>query len=111
MKDLLAGTALVVIAVAGVGVLGVVGAEYAFRQHAHYAPRYEDVRRETYEHSRAFQEGTLRDLDNLRLEYARGDDAQKAAIADTARHRLADVPIEQLPPALRTFAQTVEQGQ
>ena len=110
MKDLLSGTALIVIAVAGVGVLGIVGAEYAFRQHAYYAPRYEDVRRETFEYSRAFQEGTLRDLDNLRLEYARATNpATKAALADTVRHRLADVPIDDLPVSLRTFARQVEE--
>jgi hypothetical protein len=83
--------------------------ENNYRMQAHYAPKFEDVRRETYEHSRAFTEGTIRDLQNLQLEYARSPDAaSKDTIRSVARHRLADIDIETLPASVRTFARDME---
>ena len=100
---------LAAVVVAGIGGAAWIATENSYRLSEHYAPRIENVRRSTFEQSRAFQEGTIRDLDNLRLEYGRaGSDAQRQTIADTARHRLADVPVEQLPPSLQAFARDVE---
>jgi hypothetical protein len=74
----------------------------------HFAPRIERVRRETYEQSRAFQEGTVRDLENLSLEYAAGNQAVKEAIRAVALHRLADLSSELLTPNLRSFKSELE---
>lgn len=98
----------------GVAALGaaVVGLnEFGFRLDQHYQPAYEDIRRETYEHSRAFNEGTIRDLQNLQLEYARGNDAQKDAVRSIARERLADIDLSRLPVSLRSFARDMESVQ
>lgn len=100
MKDLLALIAVVLLIV--IGVFG--ASELGYRVYQRYAPLNEQVRRETYEQSRAFQEGTVRDLENLRMDYASGNDAQKAAIRSVAIHRLADVPQELLTPSLRQWA-------
>lgn len=99
MKDLRDAVLWIVLIVAVFGG----GAELSYRIYQRYAPLNEQVRRETYEQSRAFREGTVRDLENMQLEYARGGDAQKAAIKSVALHRLADVDPSLLTPELRDF--------
>ena len=103
---------LCVLAIAGIGGTAWLATENSYRLSAHYAPRVEDVRRTTFEHSRTFQEGTIRDLDNLRMEYLRaGSDAQRQAIVDTVRHRLADIDLDALPPQTHEFVRQTVLGQ
>lgn len=104
MKDVLAA----VLVVACIGLASFGAGELSYRIYARYAPLGEQVRRETFEQSRAFHEGMVRDLENLRLEWARGDAAQKAAVASIARHRLADVPDDILTPSLRAWRRELE---
>lgn len=104
--------ALKIFAVFAVGIVLLLALyEGGFRLYEHYNPKYEQVRRTTYEQSRAFREGTVRDLENLALEYARGNDAVKASIRATALHRLANVPEELLTPNLIKFKRDMENGQ
>ncbi len=112
MRDILAAVAVGGLAACCIGGAAWFATEGSYRLSAHYAPRFEDVRRTTFEHSRAFQEGTIRDLDNLRMEYLRaGSDAQRQAIADTVRHRLADIDLEALPPQTHEFVRQTVLGQ
>lgn len=105
MKEFFGTVFGVVIGLVTIGGLLVGGYELSYRMFQHYAPRYEQVRRETYEQSRAYQEGTVRDLENLRLEYGRAQtDSARAAIKDTVRERSADLPDDlQLSPSLQAF--------
>lgn len=77
--------------------------ELGFRVFERYSPKVEEVRRTTYEQSRSFREGTVRDLENLAMEYRKGTPEQKAAIKATALHRLAGIPDDLLTPELRQF--------
>jgi hypothetical protein len=85
--------------------------EFSFEIYAHYNPKVEQVRRETYEKSRAFREGTIRDLESLQIEYARGNDVVKAVIRATTLHRLADVPDGILTSNLIRFKHDMESAQ
>jgi len=69
----------------------------------YFAPRQEALRREVYEESKSYRDGTIRDLDNLRLEWMRAEGAHKTAIAATARHRAADFPRDELPERVREW--------
>ncbi len=63
-----------------------------------FLPAEESLRREVYEESKSYIDGTIRDLDNLRLQWIGADnEAHKDAIAATARHRAADFPDSELP--------------
>ena len=66
--------------------------------------KYEDARREIFEHSKAYTHGTIRDLQNLRLEYSKSnDESHRQILADTILHRSAAFPLEKLPHDLRKF--------
>lgn len=69
-----------------------------------FAPRYEQVRRETFEQSKAYRQGTVQELEAQYLQYAgTKDEGTRDAIASIALHQVADFPINDLPAHLQTF--------
>jgi hypothetical protein len=71
-------------------------------------PAEEQLRRDVYEESKSYRDGTIRDLDNLRLEWLKAEGVHKAALAETARHRAADFPRDELPERLRGWLVEIE---
>ena len=75
-----------------------------FRQ-GHFQPKYEQVRRNTFETSRAFNEGVAQELSQLYRDYSKTkDEGEKTAIKSVVLQRVAGYDIEQLNnPQLRSF--------
>lgn len=72
-------------------------------------PEAEAARREVYEETKSYRDGTIRDLDNLRLQWlASTDSLHRAALASTALHRAADFPREDLPERVREWLVEIE---
>lgn len=74
-----------------------------------FAPKYEDVRRETFERSKAYRQGAVQELQNMQFEYVKADDAHKDALASIILHRSADLDEEVIPPDLRAFIRQLKQ--
>jgi hypothetical protein len=71
-----------------------------------YAPKYEQARRQTFEQSRAFNEGMAQDLDQLRIEYTKAKTKdEKDVIKSTVLHRTAgyDMSNPSIAPEIRSF--------
>lgn len=70
-----------------------------------FAPRQEQVRRETFEKSKAFNQGMIQELQNMQFQFVQADTAHKAALADIILHRAADFDLNQpqVPADLRAF--------
>jgi hypothetical protein len=68
-----------------------------------FAPRYEQVRRQTFEQSKAYQQGAIQELENMQFEYVKANADQKQALASVILHRAADFDARQLPPDLYAF--------
>lgn len=70
-----------------------------------FAPKYEQVRRETFEQSRAFNQGMVQELQNMQFEYVKAKPEQRDALASVILHRASgynlDDPI--VPNDLRVF--------
>ena len=76
---------------------------YGFKLYEYFAPKYTEVDRKVFEESRAFNEGMVRDLGNLKLQYLTASPAQKEALRATVLHRFSVYPEEKLSLDLRTF--------
>ena len=68
---------------------------------AHYsfwAPKQENARREVFEQTKAFQQGTIQELSKMYLQYSDPTTTQnqKDALASVALHQTADFDIESL---------------
>ena len=71
-----------------------------------FAPKMEAVRRETFEQSKAYNQGMIQELQNMQFQYIRlGDDKQseKEALASIILHRAADFDENKMPSDLRLF--------
>jgi hypothetical protein len=70
-----------------------------------FAPKYEQVRRQTFEQSKAYNSGMVQELQNMQFEYAKATDEQKEALSSVILHRVADYGEQNLPPDLQSFVQ------
>lgn len=71
---------------------------------AFFAPRWEAVRRDQMLNSRAYDEGTKRELYRLKLQYVQAkSDVERDTIAAAARHEFQIFPRDRLPPDLQEF--------
>lgn len=70
-----------------------------------FAPKYEQVRRETFEQSKAYNQGMVHELQNMQFEYIKADESHKTALASVILHRTADFDMRdsRVPSDLRQF--------
>ena len=96
-----------ILAIVG-GVLGVGALTWGVAYHdliftSFFSPKYENVRRKTFEQSKSFRTGAVQELQNMQFEYIKADPAHKVALADIIRHRAAEVPADAMPTDLQSF--------
>lgn len=100
MRYVLGGIVCFLLVVFGIG-WAIQGNDFiAFR---FWAPKYEAARRETFEQSKAYTQGSIQELQNMEFEYAKANSDQKAALASVILHRAADFDEARLPADLRGF--------
>jgi hypothetical protein len=75
-----------------------------------FAPQYEQVRRETFEESKAYNQGVAQDISNFEQQYAQASDSQKDALASVIIHRYADYDLGKLQPSQRQFIEKLRRG-
>lgn len=85
----------------------VVGSILSFYLYSYFAPKYEQVRYDTFKQSQTYNDGMLRDLQDLQMEYMKANDEQKAAMKAIILHRFAVYDVDRLPIDLRSFYQSV----
>lgn len=92
------------------GVLGVGALIWGVAYHdliftSFFAPKYENVRRKTFEQSKSFRTGAVQELQNMQFEYIRSNAEHKVALKDIIIHRSAEVPEDAMPQDLYNFIQ------
>lgn len=74
-----------------------------FFLYSYFAPKMENVRRNTFEQSKAFNQGMIQELQNMQFQYEQADASHKQALASLILHRAADYDQDRLPPDLYSF--------
>ena len=72
-----------------------------------FAPKFEQVRRETFEQSKAYRQGEVQELQNMQFAYLQTDKEHRGALASVIRQRAADFPHDQMPNDLRNFIESL----
>lgn len=105
MKPLL----VIVGGVIGLGALtwGVTYHELIFT--SFFTPKFENVRRQTFEQSKSFRDGSIQELQNMQFEYITADPTHKKALADVIRHRAREIPVGAMPSDLQFFISILPQ--
>ncbi len=87
--------------------LGWCGQANDLAMHKVFDPKYEQVRRETFEQSKAYNQGMIQELRAMQYDYVQADEAHKAALKSIILHRFADYDENSLPPDLRDFIRSL----
>lgn len=77
-------------------------ASYSF-----FAPKIAAVDNKVFHESQQYNDGMVRDLENLRLAYLQADIAGKQALKGTIVHRFSVYPRDKMPPELQSFYDSV----
>lgn len=64
---------------------------------------HEDARREVFEHSRAYIQGTVLELQNMQFEYLKSTPEQQRALAPIIKRRAAQISSTEMPSQLYNF--------
>jgi len=68
-----------------------------------FAPKFEQVRRETFEGSKAYRDGMVQELRSLQFEYLKADASRQPGLANVIKHKIAGFPEDAIPSDLQTF--------
>lgn len=76
-----------------------------------FSPQFEQVRRETFEQSKAYNQGMAQEVMAFQQQYAMATDSQKDALASVIIHRTADYDLSKLSPDSRYFIEKLRRGE
>lgn len=103
MKDFVTGTLFVIGSLLAVGLAAFLIKGTDFFIYKWFAPREEQVRRETFEQSKAYREGMQQEIQAMAFQYHSADAEHRGALASMILHRVADFDVDLLSPDLRAF--------
>ena len=106
MKEVLGAIGFIVSAVALV--LGLTYLGYAMTDY--FAPKYRAIDNKVFKESEQYNDGMVRDLENLQLEYINADKDHKDALRAIILHRFSVYPEEKMPYNLRKFYNDLRSG-
>jgi len=87
----------------GLNLLGL--ASYSF-----FAPKYRAVDNQVFKESEQYNDGMIRDLENIQMEYMKADAVGRQGLKAIALHRFSVYPEDRLPPNLRNFYDQLRSG-
>jgi hypothetical protein len=73
-----------------------------------FAPKYAAIDNKVFHESAQYNDGMVRDLENLRMQYIKADDVEKAALKETILHRMSVYPTHKLSPELQSFYESLK---
>jgi hypothetical protein len=82
----------------------------SFFAYQYFAPKYRAVDNEVFKQSEQYNDGMIRDLENLQMQYMQANADQKAALKDIILHRFAVYDQNKLPPNLFSFYTDLRSG-
>ena len=103
----------IVSTVAGIIVVCVVifGFSYfVFNMTSFFKPKYVALDNQVFKESQQYNDGMVRDLQNLQMEYINGDQGKKDSIRAIVLHRFSVYPEDKLSPDLRNFYNSLKAG-
>ena len=82
----------------------------SFFAYQYFAPKYRQVDNEVFKQSEQYNDGMIRDLENLQVEYISADAEKKQALRAIVLHRFSVYPEDKMPPNLRNFYNSLKAG-
>jgi len=94
-----------------IGVAAIFGLSYlGYESYKFFAPKYRQVDNQVFKESEQYNDGMIRDLENLQMEYVKATAEQKDALRAITLHRFSVYPEDKMPPNLRNFYNSLKAG-
>jgi hypothetical protein len=94
-----------------IGIVVIFGLSYgAYEMYSFFAPKYRAVDNQVFKQSEQYNDGMIRDLENLQMDYVNADKDHKDAVRAIVLHRFSVYPEDKLPPNLRNFYNELRSG-
>lgn len=75
-----------------------------------FAPKYTETDNKVFHESQQYNDGMIRDLENLQMEYTNADADHKQALRAIILHRFSVYPEDKMPYNLRSFYDQLRSG-
>jgi hypothetical protein len=82
----------------------------SYKAYEFYAPKYRAIDSQVFKESEQYNDGMVRDLENLQLEYMNADKEHKDALRAITLHRFSVYPEDKMPTNLRNFYNELRSG-
>lgn len=76
-----------------------------------FAPKYEQVRYDTFKQSQAYNDGMANEVNKVQLKYTTATDSEKATLASYILSELGAYDTQNLPPNQRSFIEKLKRGE
>jgi len=76
----------------------------------YFAPKYRATDNKVFKESEQYNDGMIRDLESLQMEYISADQSHKDALRAIVLHRFSVYPEDKMPPNLRNFYNDLRSG-
>ena len=81
-----------------------------YKSYEFFAPKYRAVDNQVFKQSEQYNDGMIRDLENLQIEYINADADKKQALRAIVLHRFSVYSEDKMPPNLRNFYNSLKAG-
>ena len=105
-KDAMTVTTAIAIGIAAIFGLSFLG----YKSYEFFAPKYRAVDNQVFKQSEQYNDGMIRDLENLQIEYINADADKKQALRAIVLHRFSVYSEDKMPPNLRNFYNSLKAG-
>ena len=83
---------------------------FVYQSTSFFKPKYVELDNQVFKESQQYNDGMIRDLQNLQMEYINGDQGKKDSIRAIVLHRFSVYPEDKLSPDLRNFYNSLKAG-
>jgi len=110
MKDFFATASIFIVGLILILALGWGLDLFGLAHYNYFAPKYRAVDNQVFKESEQYNDGMVRDLENLQMEYLNADQAHKDALRSIVLHRFSVYDENRLPLNLRSFYNDLRKG-
>jgi len=76
---------------------------FGFKMYEYFTPKYTAVDNKVFHESQQYNDGMVRDLQNLKMQYDSATPSAKDALRSTIIHRFSIYPVDRMPANLQIF--------
>lgn len=108
MKDWIKITLFCIGTILTAAAIGFVAQGTDFFAFKFWAPKYENAKREVFENTKSYRQGTAQDIRRMQEEYLKADADHKQALRSLILHKTADLDLDSYPEDIQAFVHSLE---